>query len=73
MQYTLNHAMIGLLENIKSGKYPEFNDVIHEYFAYHKYSIINTLNIWENKLPSSKISYFKSQKEKFISLCPEKI
>jgi ubiquitin-protein ligase len=73
MQYTLNHAMIGLLENIKSGKYPEFNDVIHEYFAYHKYSIINTLNIWENKLSSSKISYFKSQKEKFISLCPEKI
>lgn len=70
MQYTLNHAMIGLLDSISKGKYPEFHDVIHEYFAYHKYNIINTLNIWEKNLPFSKVSYFKSQKEKFISICP---
>lgn len=71
MQYTLNYAIVGLLESTAKGKYPEFHDVIYEYFAYHKYNIINTLNIWQNKLPYSKVSYFKSQIEKFISLCPE--
>jgi ubiquitin-protein ligase len=71
MQYTLNHAMIGLLDSTSKGKYPEFHDVIHEYFAYHKHNIINTLNIWEKNLPFSKLSFFKCQKEKFISICPE--
>ena len=70
MQYTLNHAIVGLLESSSKGKYPEFHDVIHEYFAYHKNNIINTLNIFEKKLPFSKVSYFKCQKEKFISICP---
>ncbi len=70
MQYTLNHAIIGLLKSTSKDKYPEFSDVIYEYFAYHKHNIINTLNIFEKKLPSSKVSYFKFQKEKFISICP---
>lgn len=70
MQYTLNHAMIGLLDSTSKDKYPEFSDVIYEYFAYHKHNIINTLNIWEKKLPVSKVSYFKFKKEKFISICP---
>ncbi len=68
MQYTLEHAMINLLESTKKGKYPEFNDVIHEYFRYHKYNIINTLNIWEKKLNTNKIQSFKYLKEKFINL-----
>jgi hypothetical protein len=70
MQYTLNHAIICLLESTSKDKYPEFSDVIYEYFAYHKHNIINTLNIFEKKLPFSKVSYFKCQKEKFISICP---
>jgi ubiquitin-protein ligase len=72
MQYTLEYAMINLLESTKKGKYPEFDDVIYEYFAYHKHNIINTLNLWENKINFNK-SYFKSQKEKFINICPEKV
>jgi baculoviral IAP repeat-containing protein 6 len=72
IQYTLEQAMINLLESTKKGKYPEFNDVILDYFAYHKYNIINSLNLWENKLSCNK-SYFKSQKEKFINICPENV
>ena len=73
MQYTLNHAIVGLLESTAKGKYPEFHDVIYEYFAYHRSNIINTLNIWQNKLPSGKVPYFKSQLEKFTSICPDKV
>jgi ubiquitin-protein ligase len=68
MQYTLDHAIIDLLEDTKKGKYPEFNDVINEYFNYHKHNIINTLNIWENILPSYCISKFKKSKQCFCDL-----
>jgi ubiquitin-protein ligase len=73
MQYTLDHAMINLLDSTAKGKYPEFNDVINEYFTYHRYNIINTLNIWEKKLNPYKILYHQHQKEKFIKICPVKV
>ncbi len=68
MQYTLDHAIIDLIEDTKRGKYPEFNDVINEYFNYHKHNIINTLNIWENTLPSYCKLKFKKSKQCFCDL-----
>ena len=68
MQYTLDHAIIDLIEDTKKGKYPEFNDVINEYFNYHKHNIINTLKIWENILPSYCLSKFKKSKQRFCDL-----
>jgi baculoviral IAP repeat-containing protein 6 len=76
-QYTIDHAMIDLLtvanndnnsENMKNDNYPEFREIINEYFAYHKDNIINTMNLWHGKLPANKKAAFSQSLGKLINL-----
>jgi ubiquitin-protein ligase len=66
-QYTIDHAMIDLL-NVSNENYPEFREVINEYFAYHKKNIINTMNLWLAKLSSNKKAQFSQSLDKLINL-----
>jgi ubiquitin-protein ligase len=66
-QYTIDHAMIDLL-NVSNDNYPEFREVINEYFAYHKKNIINTMNLWLAKLSSNKKAQFSQSLDKLINL-----
>jgi baculoviral IAP repeat-containing protein 6 len=65
-QYTIDHAMIDLLSN--KDNYPEFREIINEYFTYHKDNIINTMNLWHGKLSPSKKSAFSQSLGKLINL-----
>jgi ubiquitin-protein ligase len=65
-QYTIDHAMIDLLSN--KDNYPEFREIINEYFTYHKDNIINTMNLWHGKLSPSKKPAFSQSLGKLINL-----
>ena len=67
-QYTIDHAMIDLLTVDKNDNYPEFREIINEYFAYHKSDIINTMNLWLAKLSSNKKAQFSQSLGKLINL-----
>jgi ubiquitin-protein ligase len=67
-QYTIDHAMIDLLTVDKNDNYPEFREIINEYFAYHKDNIINTMNLWLAKLSSNKKAQFSQSLGKLINL-----
>jgi ubiquitin-protein ligase len=62
-QYTIDHAMIDLLSN-NNESLLEFKEVINEYFTYHKDNIINTMNIWLERLPQNKKSSFSNSLNK---------
>lgn len=64
-QFTVDHAMCDLLEN---SNYPEFSTVIKKYFIEHKESIIKTLDMWLEEMPSSRVVAFKKSCDKFITL-----
>jgi len=76
-QYTIDHAMIDLLtvtnndnnpDKVKIDNYSEFREIINEYFTYHKDNIINTMNLWHNKLSPSKKPAFSQSLGKLINL-----
>ena len=67
-QYTIDHAMIDLLTVDKNDNYPEFREIINEYFAFHKDDIINTMNLWLGKLPANKKAQFSQSLGKLINL-----
>jgi baculoviral IAP repeat-containing protein 6 len=67
-QYTIDHAIIDLLTAGNNDNYPEFREIINEYFAYHKDDIINTMNLWHGKLPSNKKPAFSQSLGKLINL-----
>ena len=69
-QYTIDHAMIDLLtvDNDKIDNYSEFREIINEYFTYHKDNIINTMNLWHNKLSPSRKPAFSQSLGKLINL-----
>jgi baculoviral IAP repeat-containing protein 6 len=56
-QYTIDHAMVDLLEK---DNYPEFKELIHNYFKYHKENILKTMNKWQNNLPMNKVNIFSN-------------
>lgn len=68
-QYTIDHAMIDLLSNTNESLL-EFREVIIEYFTYHKDNIINTMNIWLERLPQNKKSSFSNSLTKLKALLP---
>jgi len=67
-QYTIDHAMIDLLTVGNNDNYPEFREVINEYFTHHKDDIINTMNLWLTKLPANKKAQFSQSLGKLINL-----
>jgi ubiquitin-protein ligase len=67
-QYTIDHAMNDLLTVGNNDNYPEFRDVINEYFTHHKDDIINTMNLWHGKLPLNKKPAFSQSLGKLINL-----
>ena len=68
-QYTIDHGIIDLLTITNNNdNYPEFREVINEYFAHHKDDIINTMNLWHGKLPSNKKAQFSQSLGKLINL-----
>jgi ubiquitin-protein ligase len=71
-QYTIDHAMIDLLTVGNNDNYPEFREIINEYFTYHKNDIINTMNLWHGKLSSNKKSQFSQSLGKLINLLQDK-
>jgi ubiquitin-protein ligase len=64
-QYTLDHAMCGLLSG---DQYPEFKDIIHKYFKYHKNSIIKTLDKWLVEMPPENKNKFQKSYDEFNTL-----
>jgi ubiquitin-protein ligase len=64
-QYTIDHAMIDLLEK---DNYPEFKELIHDYFKYQKENILKTMNKWQNNLPTNKINIFSNSLKKLEKL-----
>jgi len=67
-QYTIDHAINDLLTVGNNDNYPEFREIINEYFTYHKDNIINTMNLWHGKLPSNKKAQFSQSLGKLINL-----
>ena len=51
-QYNLDYAINGLISNILSSNnsYPEFTDIIKNYFKFKKNKILEVLDKWENDL-----------------------
>ena len=70
-QYNLDYAINKLIEGVITNKsdYPEFNDIIRDYFKFKKDKILNILNKWELEFddPSKKNKFIHS-KNKFIEL-----
>ena len=64
-QYTIDHAMIDLLEK---DNYPEFKELIHDYFNYQKENILKTMNKWQNNLPMNKLNIFSNSLKKLEKL-----
>lgn len=64
-QYTIDHAMIDLLEK---DNYPEFKELIHNYFKYQKENILKTMNKWQNNLPMNKMHIFSNSLKKLEKL-----
>lgn len=70
-QYNLDYAMNGLIEGIvnKSSQYPEFDNLISNYFKFKKDNIIGILEKWENEYTEQITKdKFKKSKLKFIEL-----
>jgi baculoviral IAP repeat-containing protein 6 len=67
-QYTIDHAMIDLLIVGNNDNYPEFREIINEYFSHHKDDIINTMNLWHGKLSPNKKPAFSQSLGKLINL-----
>lgn len=67
-QYTIDHAMIDLLSVGNNDNYSEFRGIINEYFTYHKDNIINTMNLWLQKLPLNKKTAFSQSLGKLINI-----
>ena len=70
-QYNLDYAMNGLIEGIvnKSSQYPEFDNLISNYFKFKKDNIIGILEKWENEYTEQITKdEFKKSKLKFIEL-----
>ncbi len=66
-QYNLDHAMNGLIEG--KTKYPEFENIIKNYFKFKKNKIIEILNKWElDYTDITKKNKFIESKNKFIKL-----
>ena len=63
--------MNGLIEGVLLSKstYPEFENIIKNYFKYKKDRIIKILNKWESEYTdSTKKNKFTKSKNKFIEL-----
>ena len=57
--------MIDLLEK---DNYPEFKELIHNYFNYQKENILNTMNKWQNILSINKTDQFLNSFKKLENL-----
>jgi hypothetical protein len=66
MKYIYHIDLLTITNN--NDNYPEFREVINEYFAHHKDDIINTMNLWHGKLPSNKKAQFSQSLGKLINL-----
>lgn len=70
-QYNLDYAINGLIEGIVISKsaYPEFENIIRNYFKLKRERIIKILNKWELEyIDNSKKNKFIASKNKFIEL-----
>ena len=70
-KYNLDHAINNLLEGAikKTSVYPEFDEIIINYFKFKKENIINTINKWESDYISIyEKNDFNILKDKFINL-----
>ena len=57
--------MIDLLEK---NNYPEFKELIYNYFKYQKENILKTMNKWRNNLPMNKMNIFSDSLKKLEKL-----
>jgi ubiquitin-protein ligase len=70
-QYNLDYAINGLIEGIIKSKssYPEFENIIRNYFKFKRERIIGILNKWETEYNDNSKKYkFNESKNKFIEL-----
>lgn len=70
-QYNLDYAINELIEGVIESKsaYPEFENIIRNYFKFKKDRIIGILNIWESEYnEETKKNKFTQSKNKFIEL-----
>lgn len=70
-QYNLDYAINGLIEGIIISKsaYPEFENIIRNYFKFKRDRIIENLNKWEAEYNNeTKKNKFTKSKNKFIEL-----
>jgi ubiquitin-protein ligase len=70
-QYNLDYAINGLIEGVVESKssYPEFENIIRNYFKYKRNRIIEILNKWEKEFTYDKRkNKFTLSKNKFIEL-----
>ena len=70
-QYNLDYAINGLIAGVVSGSsdYPEFDNIIREYFKFKKQRILNNLNKWEKEYTDGNLlDKFKKSKNRFIEL-----
>ena len=70
-QYNLDYAINGLIEGVVESKssYPEFENIIRNYFKYKRDRIIGILNKWEQGFTDDKRkNKFTLSKNKFIEL-----
>ncbi len=53
-KYTLDHAINDMLQDaiVEKKKYPEFSELIKNYFKYNKDNIINQNNKWYEEMPN---------------------
>ena len=67
MDYAINGLIQGVLES--KSDYPEFENIITNYFKFKRDRIIGILNKWEEEYDiSSKKNKFTESKNKFIEL-----
>lgn len=70
-QYNLDYAINGLIEGVVESKstYPEFENIIRNYFKYKRDRIIGILNKWEQEFTDDKRkNKFMLSKNKFVEL-----
>ena len=70
-QYNLDYAINGLIEGTVKSKssYPEFDNIIRNYFRYKRDRIIGILNKWEQEFTDDKMKKkFITSKNKFFEL-----
>ena len=70
LDYSINSLIKGVIE--KSSQYPEFDELIKNYFIFKKDRILDILNIWENEYNDEQNkNKFIDSKNKFIKLVNE--